>query len=273
MKKFLLSLIAAGATLWSGQALAAGAEVALDKAPIDVRDVESIQRGAQLFSNYCLSCHGAVAVRYNRMMDLGLSEQQIRDNLMFAADKPGETMRVAMTAADGKVWFGATPPDLSLIARSNRPDWLYTYLRSFYRDSSRPTGWNNAVFDKVGMPHVLWQLQGDLELKVVPGRVQQPAPDVVRSWEHVEHKDGKDVVSTHQLVLTKAGELTRLNDGKAVTLDYDRKVADLVNYLVWMGEPAQTTRERIGYGVLLFLLFLLAPMAYFLKREYWRDIH
>ncbi|MGQ5522854.1 cytochrome c1 [Chitinimonas sp. PSY-7] len=250
----------------------ASTEVALDRSPNDVRDVESLQRGAQLFANYCLSCHGASAMRYNRLQDLGLSEQQIRDNLMFASEKVGEPMRVAMQAKEAKVWFGATPPDLSLIARSRGADWLYTYLRSFYRDSSRPTGWNNTVFDKVGMPHVLWQLQGNLELKTVEGRAE-PKGAVVRSWEVVEHIEGKEKVSTHQLVLTKAGELTRLEEGKANTFDYDKKVSDLTNYIVWMGEPVQVTRERIGYGVLLFLIFLLIPMTYMLKKEYWRDVH
>ncbi|SFZ77085.1 cytochrome c1 [Chitinimonas taiwanensis] len=274
MKNKIVKILAACSLLLplATPALAAGASVALDHSPSNVRDVESLQRGAQLFANYCLSCHGASAMRYNRLQDLGLSEEQIRTNLMFASEKVGEPMRVAMQAKDGKVWFGATPPDLSLIARSRGADWLYTYLRSFYRDPSRPTGWNNTVFDKVGMPHVLWQLQGDLELKVLDGKVEAKGP-VVRSWETVEHVNGKEKVSTHQLVLTRAGELTRLTDGKANTFDYDNKVADLTNYIVWMGEPAQVTRERIGYGVLLFLIFLLVPMAYLLKKEYWRDIH
>lgn len=265
-------LAACGLLLPLALPVQASTEVATDHSPHNVRDAESLQRGAQMFVNYCLSCHGAAAMRYNRLQDLGLSEQQIKDNLMFASDKVGEPMRVAMPAKDAKGWFGATPPDLSLIARSRGADWLYTYLRSFYRDPSRPTGWNNTVFDKVGMPHVLWQLQGDLEYKTVEGRAAGTGA-VVRSWESVEHVDGKEKVLTHQLLLTRPGELTRLSEGKANTFDYDNKVADLTNYLVWMGEPAQVTREHIGYGILLFLIFLLIPVSYFLKKEYWRDVH
>ncbi|HEY9103867.1 cytochrome c1 [Chitinimonas sp.] len=271
MKNKIAQILAA-CSLLLPLAAQANTEVALDKAPLDVRNAESVQRGAKLFVNYCLSCHGASSLRFNRLQDLGLSEQQIKDNLMFTTEKIGEPMRVAMQAKDGKVWFGATPPDLTLVARSRGADWLYTYLRSFYRDPSRPTGWNNAVFDKVGMPHVLWQLQGDQELQVVEGKVEAKGA-VTRSWETEEHVDGKTKVETHQLVLAKPGQLTRLADGKANTFDYDNKVADLTNFLVWMGEPAQVTRERIGYGVMLFLLFLLVPMTYFLKKEYWSDVH
>ncbi|WP_374356868.1 cytochrome c1 [Chitinimonas sp.] len=264
ISQFLLGLLSiAGVAVALPAAANEGA--ALDRAPVNVRDVESLQRGAQTFANYCLSCHGAQAMRYNRLTDLGLSEQQIKDNLMFASDKVGEVMKVSMQSKDAKTWLGAPPPDLSLIARSRGADWLYTYMRSFYRDSSRPTGWNNAVFDKVGMPHVLWQLQGDLELQT--GEAKGGA--VVRSWEVAE--SGKH--EEHRLVLTRAGDLTRLVDGKANTLDYDRKVGDLVNYLVWMGEPSQVLRERIGYGVLLFLVFLLLPLVYFLKQEYWKEVH
>ena len=272
MKKTMTRLFAIGALALSFHAFAEEGP-ALDSAPVDVQDIQSLQRGAKLFTNYCLSCHSAQAMRYNRLGDLGLSDQQIKDNLMFASIKTGDLMKVGMTPADGKTWLGAAPPDLSVIARSRSADWLYTYLRSFYRDSSRPTGWNNAVFDKVGMPHVLWQLQGDQSLQIVDGAVDRKGA-VTRSWEVEEaDKDGKKAVKTYQLVLDRAGDLTRLADGKANTLDYDQSVLDLVNYLVWMGEPAQATRERIGTGVLLFLIFLLAPMAYLLKKEYWRDVH
>ncbi|MDK2123134.1 cytochrome c1 [Parachitinimonas caeni] len=241
----------------------ANEDVKLDPAPVNTRDLASLQSGAKLFTNYCLSCHGAQAMRYNRLMDIGISEGQIKENLMFAGDKVGETMKVAMQAKDAKVWLGAAPPDLSVIARSRGADWLYTYMRSFYRDPSRPTGWNNTVFDKVGMPHVLWNLQGDQELKVT----SHPA------------EGGKDAhgPATHaekSLVLIKAGELTRIKeDGKAHTVEYDAKVADLVNFLVWMGEPAQNTRETVGYWVMLYLCFLLLPMVWLVKREYWKDVH
>jgi ubiquinol-cytochrome c reductase cytochrome c1 subunit len=199
-----------------------------------------------------LSCHGAAVMRYNRLQDIGLTEDQIKNNLMFPTDKVGDQMRVAMAAKDGKAWFGATPPDLSLIARSRGTDWLYSYLRSFYRDDTRPTGWNNLVFDKVGMPHVLWELQGEQILEV----------------------KGEGLHAEKTLKLVKPGTLTRgAENGTFDNSEFDTRVADLVNYLSYMAEPAQVKREQIGYGVLLFLLFILIPITYLLKKEYWRDIH
>lgn len=253
MKKTLASLLAIASLAFAGQSFAAGAEgVHLDKAPIDHRNAESIQRGAQTFVNYCLSCHGAAVMRYNRLQDIGLTEAQIKSNLMFTTEKVGDQMKVAMTAQDGKTWFGATPPDLSLIARSRGEDWLYTYLRTFYRDETRPTGWNNLVFDKVGMPHVLWELQGEQILKV----------------------EGEGPHAKKSLVLVKPGTLTRGGEnGQFDNHEYDQRVADLVNYLSYMAEPAQVKREQIGYGVLLFLILFLIPITYLLKKEYWRDVH
>ncbi|WP_028448720.1 cytochrome c1 [Chitinibacter tainanensis] len=253
MKKTITSLLAFAALALGGNALAAGGEgVHLDKAPIDPSNAESIQRGAQTFVNYCLSCHGAAVMRYNRLQDLGLTEAQIKSNLMFTTEKVGDQMRVAMAAKDGKVWFGATPPDLSLIARSRGADWLYTYLRTFYRDDTRPTGWNNLVFDKVGMPHVLWELQGEQVLEV----------------------KGEGPHAEKTLKLVKPGLLTRGGEnGQFDNHEYDTRVADLVNYLSYMAEPAQVKREQIGYGVLLFLILFLIPVTYLLKKEYWRDVH
>ncbi|WP_148717190.1 cytochrome c1 [Chitinolyticbacter meiyuanensis] len=256
MKKWLVTL-ALCAVPFAAQASEAG--VHLDRAPVNLRDAESLQRGAQTFTNYCLSCHGAVAMRYSRLQDLGLTEAQIKSNLMAASEKVGDPMRVAMQAADGKAWFGATPPDLSLIARSRGADWLYTYLRTFYRDDARPTGWNNLVFPSVGMPHVLWELQGQ----------QVPVMKTVKN-----HETGKDEQHIESLKLEKPGLLTRVaEDGSFDQGDYDKRVGDLVNYLVYMGEPAKVKREQIGYAILLFLLFILVPLTYFLKKEYWRDIH
>ena len=155
MKKLIAVLVLAAP-------LAFGAEesVRLDAAPVDPRDVASLQAGARTFVNYCLNCHSAGMMRYNKLLDIGLSEQQIKDNLLFTADKVGELMSVSMTRRDAKEWFGAPPPDLSVIARSRGADWLYTYLRSFYRDPEAATGWNNMVYERVGMPHVLWTLSG-----------------------------------------------------------------------------------------------------------------
>lgn len=225
----------------------ASEEVALDHAPVSLDNRASLQRGAHLFVNYCLNCHSANYMRYNRLRDIGLTEEQIKQNLLFTADKVGETMQVAMQPKEAKAWFGAAPPDLSVEARARGADWLYSYLRGFYRDDTRPTGWNNTVYDKVAMPHALWQLQGEQVLKV------QDAVDA-----HGRH------VETHQLVLAKPGMLS--------PAQYDAAVADLVNYLVFMGEPAQTQRLRLGLIVLLFLggLFVL---AYYLKKEFWKDVH
>jgi len=238
LKHFLFLLAAAPV-----MAFAAGATVHLDKAPVNLTDKESLQRGARVFVNYCLSCHSASVMRYSRLQDLGLTEDQIKDNLMFAAEKPGETMKVSMAKVDGKAWFGATPPDLSVIARSRGADWLYTYLRSFYRDDSRATGWNNTVFDKVGMPHVMWNLQGEM------------AP-VYKT------EGGHNVIE--RLELVKPGSVT--------LAQYDAMVGDLVNYLVWMGEPAQLQRKQLGLIVLIFLAIFFV-VAYYLKKEFWKDIH
>jgi ubiquinol-cytochrome c reductase cytochrome c1 subunit len=238
LKKFLFVLMAVPVI-----ALAAEEGPPLDKAPINLADQDSLQRGARIFVNYCLNCHSATAMRYSRMEDIGLTEDQIKENLMFAADKPGETMEIGMRKADSKAWFGASPPDLSVIARARGVDWLYTYLRSFYRDDSRPTGWNNVVFEKVGMPNVLWGLQGEM----VP----------------VYKKDGEHEEIDH-LVLAKPGSVTQA--------EYDAMVGDLVNYLDWMGEPDQLKRKKLGLVVLAFLAVFFV-VAYYLKKEFWKDIH
>jgi len=243
MKKFLFLLLALPVA-----AFAAGGGIHLDRAPVNIHNNESLQRGAKLFVNYCLSCHSAGYMRYSRMQDIGLTEAQIKDNLLYASNKPGELMKVSMRPKEAKEWFGAAPPDLTVIARSRGADWVYTYLRSFYRDDSRPTGWNNTVFDKVGMPHVMQELQGHL------------APVFRAETDH----EGKQHDVIDRLALVKPGKLTQA--------EYDASVADLVNYLVWMGEPAQAQRMNIGLIVILFLgVFFL--VAYYLKKEYWKDVH
>lgn len=241
MKTLLLLILALPVA-----ALAAAGHETLDRAPIDTRDAASIQSGARTFVNYCLNCHSAQYMRYNRLLDLGLTEGEIQYNLMFAAKKVGEPMTVAMRAADAKQWFGVPPPDLSVIARSRGADWLYTYLRSYYRDDSTVTGWNNVVFPNVGMPHALWELQGQQALKV----------------EEQEGPHGK----------TYATSLVQLTPGSLSPRQYDAVVADLVNYLVFMGEPARAQREQIGY-VVLIALGVLFVLAYLLKQEYWKDVH
>lgn len=242
MKKFLFSL---GLAILVALSLpvAASESVHLDKAPINPANKASLQRGAKVFINYCLNCHSAAYMRYNRLAELGLSEEQIKTNLLFTADKVGDPMTSAMSKKDGNAWFGAAPPDLSVVSRARGADWLYSYLRGFYRDDTRPTGWNNVVFDKVAMPHVLWQLQGQQVLK----------PD----------RDAAHAASTSRLVIDKPGSLS--------TDQYNALVADLVNYMVFMGEPAKHQRLHLGIYVLLFL-GLLFVLTYLLKKEFWKDI-
>lgn len=236
MKKLLFAILFAPVV-----ALAGGATLHLDTAPDKANDMAALQNGAKIFVNYCLNCHSASYMRYNRLKDVGLNDDQIRDNLMFTADKVGEPMRIAMQRNDAKVWFGAAPPDLTVIARARASengtgaDWLYTYLRSFYRDENRPTGWNNVIFENVGMPHVLWDLQGDQVM-------------------------GAD----HKLKLVKPGKLK--------PQEYDAMVGDLVAYLKYMGEPVSEFRKHLGVVVLIFLAVFFV-FAYALKREFWKDIH
>jgi ubiquinol-cytochrome c reductase cytochrome c1 subunit len=242
MKNLILIL-----ALLMPMAVQASEDVHLDKAPINLSNEASLQRGAKVFVNYCLNCHGAASMRYNRLKDIGLTDEQIRANLLFAGEKVGETMAVSMKARDSKGWFGAPPPDLSVIARSRTPDWLYTYLRGFYRDDARPTGWNNVAFANVGMPHVLWQLQGEQRLKMV------------------EKTDGHgNKIESHELVLDKPGLMS--------TAEYDGMVADLVNYLAFMAEPAKAKRVQLGVIVLIFLAFFFV-LALALKKEFWKDVH
>ena len=247
MKKLLTALLFAPLL-----AVASGPELHLDKAPVSTEPA-ALQNGAKLFVNYCLNCHGASYMRYNRLQQIGLSEQMIKDNLMFTADKIGEPMRIAMQRDEAKAWFGAAPPDLTVVARSRASefgsgaDWLYTYLRGFYRDSERPTGWNNVVFENVGMPHVLYELQGE---------------QIAKISEHDDGHGGK----------TKEIHIEQGKPGKMSKDEYDKATADLVSYLVWMGEPMAETRKSIGTFVIAFL-GLLFVLSYLLKKNYWKDIH
>ena len=243
MKKLLALLLALPLLAWA----AGGAKTPLDRAPVNLHDRASLQRGAQIFVNHCLNCHAASAMRYGRLTDLGLTEPQIRDNLMFAGEKLGESMTTALEPAIAKASFGTVPPDLSLVARSRSADWLYTYMRGFYRDPAAKTGWNNTVFPNVAMPHVLWQYQGDQALQVTE-RIDQNTGDARRS---------------QKLVLERAGTLK--------PLEYDAYVADLVNYLVYMSEPSQSARKQWGVLV-LFLLAVFTVLAYLLKKAYWKDV-
>lgn len=227
---------------------AAGAGVPLDKANIDPTNKESLQRGARLFVNYCLSCHAAGLMRYERIgKDLGIDEKLVSENLMFTGGKIGDLMTVATAPKDAKAYFGTVPPDLSVIARSRGVDWLYTYMRSFYRDDSKIIGVNNLVFPDVGMPHVLWELQG----------WQEPVITTVKDDEGVK---------------SKAVTLELVEPGTMAPHEYDRAVRDLVNFLDYMGEPAKYERRELGVKVIMFLVFFLA-IAYLMKRDYWKDVH
>jgi ubiquinol-cytochrome c reductase cytochrome c1 subunit len=236
-------------------AFAAGGGVHLDEMKVDLEDTPSLQRGAKNFANHCMGCHSTKFARYNRVArDLGIPEELMQENLMFAKTRIGNLMEISMRAEDSKKWFGATPPDLTLVARVRGADWLYTYLRSFYSDPSRPYGVNNAVFKDVGMPHVLEGLQGKQVMGVAPVVV---GFDPLTGQDIFEEQDGV-------LFLESKGQL----DEKA----FDGAVADLTNFLVYMAEPMALERQRIGYWVLLFLVILFVPV-YYLNRDFWKDIH
>jgi ubiquinol-cytochrome c reductase cytochrome c1 subunit len=239
MKKILLALLFVPLT-----AAASSGGYQLDPSPNDVRDLVSLQSGARTFFNYCLGCHGAQYMRYQNLTAIGLTETQIRDNLMFTADKVGEPIRGSFSAKEGKQWFGVAPPDLSVVARSRGADWLYTYLRTFYRDDKSATGWNNAVFPNVSMPHALWTLQGERGLEVAEREGGHGAPEY--KWSEI-------------------------SKGAQSPAEYDATVRDLVNFLVYVGEPHAASRRAIGV-IVLFVLGVVFIFAYLLKKEYWKDV-
>jgi ubiquinol-cytochrome c reductase cytochrome c1 subunit len=250
MKKILLGFaLALGLT----SAMAAGSNFPMDKAPNRTNDMAALQNGAKLFVNYCLNCHSAAFMRYNRLRDIGLTDKQIAENLTFATDKIGDTMKASIDPRQAKEWFGVNPPDLTLVARSRAavgghsgPDYLYTFLRTYYRDETKPSGWNNMAFPNVGMPNPLWELQG--ERKPVMEKVMSHGKEVqlLKGWE-----------------VTKPGTLSENA--------YDQNVGDLVAYLQWMAEPAQNTRVRIGVWVMLFLAAFMV-VAWRLNASFWKDV-
>ena len=250
MKKILLGfMLALG---MSGAVLAAGGNIPLDKAPKRTNDMAALQNGAKLFVNYCLSCHSAAFMRYNRLRDIGLNDKQIAENLTFTTDKIGDTMKANISPADAKAWFGKVPPDLTLVARSRSSragpgsDYIYTLLRTYYRDETKPTGWNNKAYPNIGMPNPLWQLQGE----------QAPVYEKVMSH-------GQEVEVLKGWTQTKQGTMT--------PAEYDQAVGDLVAYLQWMAEPAQNSRVRIGVWVLIFLA-AFTVVAWRLNAVFWKDI-
>jgi ubiquinol-cytochrome c reductase cytochrome c1 subunit len=237
----------------AGTALAAGGGIAWDKAPDKSNDLLALQHGAKLFVNYCLNCHSAAYMRFNRLKDIGLTEQQIKDNLLFTTDKVGETMKATLDPRQAKDWFGGNPPDLTLIARSRSvagqgsgADYVYTYLRTFYPDPSKATGWNNLAFPNVGMPHVLWELQGQRVPEYTPVQQHGHEVGVFKGWKQV-------------------------TPGTMSPAEYDVAMGDLVGYLSWMADPSQGTRVRVGVWVLLFLL-VFTFFAWRLSAAYWKDV-
>jgi ubiquinol-cytochrome c reductase cytochrome c1 subunit len=240
MKKILISLLVSLGCL-SGAWSAGGDTIAWDKAPNKTNDLGALQNGAKLFVNYCLNCHSAAFMRYNRLRDIGLSDDQIRANLLFTSEKVGDLMKVSLAEKDAKAWFGAVPPDLSVIVRAKSSgqgsgaDYVYTYLRTYYKDPSRATGWNNLVYPNVAMPHVLWELQG------------------VRKAKFVEEKDPHDESKT----VHKFAGFEQVKAGKMTSQEYDTAMADLVGYMAWMSEPVINKRQHVGVWVFLFLSLLL----------------
>jgi ubiquinol-cytochrome c reductase cytochrome c1 subunit len=230
MKRILIILLLGPAAAW-----AAETGYRLDRSPHEPTDLVSLQAGARLYVNYCLGCHSVQYMRYGGLTEIGLTEQQIKDHLLFTADKIGEPMKGPMDHKAAKQWFGVAPPDLSVVSRSRGADWLYTYLRSFYRDPKTPTGWNNAVFANVAMPHALWTLQGE------------------RAYDR------------------EKGQWRELSKGALSQVEYDMAVRDLVNFLAYVGEPAAADRKAIGI-VVMFILGILFILTYLLKKEYWKDV-
>jgi len=247
MKKAILILLCVALP---GISLAAGGEnVKLDAVKVDLNDQHSLQRGARLFVNYCLSCHSAAYMRYNRMgEDLGIPEKLLVKNMLFIPDakgelKPGSLMKSNMPVDVAKATFNTVPPDLTLVARARGPEWFYTYMRSFYRDEKAVSGWNNTVFPHVAMPHVLQDLQG--------------------AQRAVYRTEKNESVFDH-FEIEKAGSMN--------AQEYDAAMRDLTGFMVYLGEPAKLVRYRLGIVVLVFLAIFFA-VAYLLKKEYWKDVH
>ncbi len=231
--------------------MAAGGGVALESANIDLTDQAALQRGAKYYMNYCAGCHSLKYARYNRMArDIGLTEDQVKDNLIFTGAKVGSNIEIAMAGKDAAAWFGTAIPDLTLVARNKRgsEDWLYSYLKSFYLDPSRPYGVNNTVFPDVGMPDVLWQLRGTQ--KAVYQESTDAAGNPVKTFSHFEP----------------------VSQGSMSDEEFDTMVRDLTTFLAYMGEPMKLERQSLGMYVIIFLI-IFSLLAYLLKKEYWRDVH
>lgn len=255
MKKLFFALLVCLG--FATSASAAGGGIAWDPFPTDRgTNLASLQNGARIFVNHCLNCHSAAFMRYNRLRDIGLTEEQIKGNLMFTTDRVGDVMKVSLDPKQAKDWFGGVPPDLTLIARSRSAvgvgpgvDYLYTFLRTYYRDETKPTGWNNLAFPNVGMPHVLWEMQGIRTARFE----EKPDP----------HDPTKKVSQFAGFEMQMPGTMTQPQ--------FDQSIADLVAFLQWMGEPNRSQRVRIGVIVLIFL-GVFTVIAWNLNRVFWKDI-
>jgi ubiquinol-cytochrome c reductase cytochrome c1 subunit len=248
-RRFPLPLFAALLLAAPGLAAAAAPAIPLQPANVDVRDQASLQRGARLYMNYCLGCHSLQYVRYNTLAEgLGLTEEQVAENLQFTGSRPHDQIVIAMPGSDAAGWFGLAPPDLTLVTRARGTSWVYTFLKSFYADpASRITGANNKVLESTAMPHVLWELQG----------VQEAV------YREHEAADGtrRQVFDRFELV----------TPGRLTPAEYDEAVRDITTFLSWAAEPMQLERQRLGFRVLLFLLILFA-FSYLLYKELWKDV-
>ena len=255
IKKLTLSLLVALGFVTAAAASEGG--IQWDRFPVDkLTDQPSLQHGAKLFVNHCLNCHSAAYMRYNRMRDIGISDEEIKKYLLFTTENVGDTMQVSRDPKQAKEWFGGVPPDLTLVARSRADiakgsgaDYLYTYLRSYYRDPTKATGWNNRAFPDVAMPNVLWEYQGQREAKFV------------------EEKDPHDPEKTTHAF---AG-YTQLTPGTMTPAQFDESVADLVAFMTWMAEPNQGLRVRLGVWVLLFMA-LFTVVVWRMNAAFWKDV-
>jgi len=246
MKQILNAILIACLVAGTGEVLAAGkSKIHLDSPNINMSDRNSLQRGAKTFVNYCLSCHSASYMRYEHMSrDLGIDPEVVKSNMLFAGSKIGDLMKASMSEKDAAKFFGAAPPDLSTMTRMKSVDYIYSFLKSFYPDPSTPTGWNNTVFEKTAMPHVLFPLQGEQKVSAV---AENEGDKPHLKYEHI-------------------------GGGSQSPEEFEGTVRDLVNFLVYLGEPAKLKRYNIGFWVMVFLGILLI-ITWFLKKEYWRDVH
>ena len=243
---------------------AGGGKYVLDSVPLNMSDKESLQNGARLFMNYCLSCHSAEYSRYNRVAeDLDIPLALLKENLMFTTEKEGDLMKTTMPVEDATRWFGVAPPDLSLVSRVRKPDWVYTYLRAFYQDESSPSGWNNSLFENVAMPHALYELQG---VQRLVGRMDKKELDAMdaHAADSGDDNEGVTLVGDAKFELVHKGMLS--------PAEFDEAMMDLTAFLVYLAEPAQLKRQAIGVYTLTFLIILMG-LCYLLKQEYWRDVH